>query len=1129
MKRTVKNLAALFLVIALMGIGISAFAEQDIVLPLKLQIIEEEAFYADRSIERVVLQEGASEIRSRAFAQSGLIEIVLPSSLRYIAADAFEGCKGLKAVVIDGSYAEEYCEDHGIQYISGASAEADFQTGVLTDGTLEIVKYTGTESRVVVPAKIGGKRVTAIGKSAFFGCETVEEVVIPCGITSIGNYAFERCSRLQEVILPEGVISIGKEVFDYCSSLTKMVIPSSVISMGHNGFYGCDELVELIIPGGLVGSVDCGDSVQSVTIQGDVESFGGVFRLCDSLREVLVIGNVKTINGGGELVLGDDAERAFEFCRALESVTITGNVGMIEKFAFQSCESLKGIVVRGSLGLIEEHAFYDCYALEYIDVSVGSIVLENCFEIESDALRYVNCPDGVILTDSRIFYGCSQLKSIKLSEENVEIPSEAFRCCSGLEEIVIPEKVTKIGRCAFEYCSSLTSIVIPEAVEIIEGSAFSECENLQRIQFPEEMTELGNGAFEGCVKLEAAKLPRGIETIQDRTFANCTGLKWVYVPSTVTSIAQYGTDGIGNWIHAFYQCGEVLIFGSAGSYAEEYARTYFREGEYDALYESGDYLYTLDAVEQENGIEYQCKIAKYSGRGGVVVLPQNIDGYPVTGIHRWAFSRCSEVMCLNIHDGVTSIDSDALAYTNSEFYVDCSMASYARKYAQENGIEFYLYDNDPEISGLYDARVWKGYLTSYPPVTLLELNNEIAEKLWGVDAYAYFKEHPLKALSGACGESILSPGSSYQEYYEEAALVMVYYLCGGHESEAQKMIDTLTEYKRTVDRAKLCGALMEFIKLGHSGSLKVGDVLDAEYLKETSGTLASSLEDQILNVDLSVFNEMVGFDIQNNMDGVYETLVNSCDAIIDAIMVNVYRNTILDSLGDDLEQLLSRGGYDANYTAVINKLLSDLRKDQVTYGKECFLKAEAEAVGDVNITFGVWSRSAEAVLEGSTDATLVTDAIQEELTEKFLLDAWLPGKAAKVGFNIGTGVVEVFLFDTDEIGLQMRNFSLSYATASNAYAQLEAALQQMPMMIDKTLLSRAVNYCLLYYDVVDGVFDIGEQLIEVVYHDNFNSFWNELWNKDDPAVAWLAALRNEAEIFDNQRGLLVERWREVQK
>ena len=78
---------------------------------------------------------------------------------------------------------------------------------------------------------------------------------------------------------------------------------------------------------------------------------------------------------------------------------------------------------------------------------------------------------------------------------------EAFKGCSGLTSITIPASVTSIGYYAFGYCSGLTSITIPDSVTTIEGYVFYGCRGLTSITIPDSVTSIGYSAFYDCPNL----------------------------------------------------------------------------------------------------------------------------------------------------------------------------------------------------------------------------------------------------------------------------------------------------------------------------------------------------------------------------------------------------------------------------------------------------------------------------------------------------------------------------------------------------------------------------------------------------------------------------------------------------
>ena len=86
----------------------TVFAENQIILPNDLKIIQQEAF-AGIPIEKIDLPEGLVEISFRAFAYTGMNSVYIPKSVQRIAEDAFLGCQNLIFLVYAGSYADDWC------------------------------------------------------------------------------------------------------------------------------------------------------------------------------------------------------------------------------------------------------------------------------------------------------------------------------------------------------------------------------------------------------------------------------------------------------------------------------------------------------------------------------------------------------------------------------------------------------------------------------------------------------------------------------------------------------------------------------------------------------------------------------------------------------------------------------------------------------------------------------------------------------------------------------------------------------------------------------------------------------------------------------------------------------------
>ena len=79
-------------------------------------------------------------------------------------------------------------------------------------GQVCVTGARGEEKQIVVPDRIGGCPVTAIGARAFFGSD-LEGIALPDTLETIGREAFAKCGGLKKLIVPDGVTSIGTGAF----------------------------------------------------------------------------------------------------------------------------------------------------------------------------------------------------------------------------------------------------------------------------------------------------------------------------------------------------------------------------------------------------------------------------------------------------------------------------------------------------------------------------------------------------------------------------------------------------------------------------------------------------------------------------------------------------------------------------------------------------------------------------------------------------------------------------------------------------------------------------------------------------------------------------------------------------
>ena len=311
--------------------------------------IGDRAFEGYNGLTSVTIENGVTSIGYRAFRGcSGLTSVTIGNGVTSIGDEAFRGCSGLTSITIPdgvtsiGEYAFAYCS--GLTSVTIGDGVTSIGSSAFSQCTsLQFnehggAKYLGNEvNPYVVLYDVTDTSVTSfeimaqtkiIYDGAFSGCSGLTSIVIPDSVTSIGDYAFQYCSGLTSVTIPDSVTSIGDYAFQYCSGLTSVTIPDSVTSIGYRAFSGCSGLTSITIP--FVGEKMDGTGSTS---------FGYIFGydVPESLKEVIIT--------GGESI----ADKAFEGCTSLTTITIPGTVTKLGDDVFEDCTSLEKIFFKGTI------------------------------------------------------------------------------------------------------------------------------------------------------------------------------------------------------------------------------------------------------------------------------------------------------------------------------------------------------------------------------------------------------------------------------------------------------------------------------------------------------------------------------------------------------------------------------------------------------------------------------------------------------------------------------------------------------------------------------------------------------------------------------------------------------------
>ena len=211
---------------------------------------------------------------------------------------------------------------------------------------------------------------------------------------------------------------------------------------------------------------------------------------------------VLTISGKGKMYdYSYDNNRAPWYGNYIKRIIIGDGITTIGRLAFQYCRALTSVTIPNSVTEIGGRAFYGCSALTSVTIpnsvtTIGWYAFEDCSTLTS-----VTIPNSVTEISGGAFTDCISLTSVTIPNSVTKIAFRTFYNCRALTSVTILNSVTTIGNNAFENCSTLTSVTIPNSVTTIGWYAFRKCTNLQKVNIGNSVKTIGVSAFENCTSI----------------------------------------------------------------------------------------------------------------------------------------------------------------------------------------------------------------------------------------------------------------------------------------------------------------------------------------------------------------------------------------------------------------------------------------------------------------------------------------------------------------------------------------------------------------------------------------------------------------------------------------------------
>lgn len=299
-------------------IGVGICKDKDIVIPVKspdgdiVTLIGENSFYSLENVDSITLLNYNYEVDKSAFQYGEFTTLNIIGGAPVIKKSAFSSCEDLKSISFSNcnlntdDYAFYSCgKDANVSFTNckGVIGKSAFQYGELLNLTITDCEFE-------------------IDKSAFSSCEDLASIVFTESTIETKEYAFYSCGNSAEVEVNNCSLSLDDRSFQY-SSLSSLAIAGSKVELGQSVFSNCEDLTAVYIECGMV---NLGEYA---------------FYSCEDLLKVIICQSTKADNG----IKIDD--RAFQYCKRLEAVTVGKGAVEVGEYVFSNCADNLEISIAG--------------------------------------------------------------------------------------------------------------------------------------------------------------------------------------------------------------------------------------------------------------------------------------------------------------------------------------------------------------------------------------------------------------------------------------------------------------------------------------------------------------------------------------------------------------------------------------------------------------------------------------------------------------------------------------------------------------------------------------------------------------------------------------------------------------
>ncbi len=226
----------------------------DLVLSEGVKELEPNAFLRAHRLKSINLPSSLEIIGNYAFHFCDSLEkIELGPNTEYLGKGAFYGCDNLKEIVLNGSF------NWDINWIISSPPFGYLKsiTRIVSQNNNFLVyddMLFSTDKKVLFRCPVNKmtaalpKELESISSFAFYNCRYLQSINLPEGLTYLGSSAFEGCSSLREIRLPDSLTEIQNNTFSLCRELSYIQFPHNLSYIHEDSFFGCSKLEFFYFP-----------------------------------------------------------------------------------------------------------------------------------------------------------------------------------------------------------------------------------------------------------------------------------------------------------------------------------------------------------------------------------------------------------------------------------------------------------------------------------------------------------------------------------------------------------------------------------------------------------------------------------------------------------------------------------------------------------------------------------------------------------------------------------------------------------------------------------------------------------------------------------------------------------------